>query len=80
MNLHPKNIEIAHFNYVLPDSLIAKYPLPERDQSKLLIYRNQEIETTNYASLSTHLPENTFQVFNNTWANFISTQSVSTTY
>ena len=66
MTHHPKNIEIADFNYVLPDSFIAKYPLPERDQSKLLIYRNQEIETTNYASLSTHLQENTFLVFNNT--------------
>ncbi len=66
MNLDPKNIEIADFNYVLPDSRIAKYPLPERDQSKLLIYRNHEIETATYASLSTHLPENTFLVFNNT--------------
>ena len=66
MTHHPKNIEIADFNYVLPDSFIAKYPLPERDQSKLLIYRNQEIETTNYASLATHLQENTFLVFNNT--------------
>ena len=66
MTHHPKNIEIADFNYVLPDSFIAKYPLQERDQSKLLIYRNQEIETTNYASLATHLQENTFLVFNNT--------------
>ena len=63
---HPKNIAIKDFIYSLPEVAIAKYPLPERDQSKLLIYRNQEIETTNYASLSTHLQENTFLVFNNT--------------
>ena len=31
---------IADFNYPLPDERIAKYPLPERDHSKLLIYRD----------------------------------------
>ena len=33
-----KNIEIAEYDYPLPDERIAKYPLKERDSSKLLIY------------------------------------------
>ena len=33
-------IYIADYNYDLPDERIAKYPLKERDQSKLLVYRN----------------------------------------
>ena len=63
---HPKNIAIKDFIYSLPEVAIAKYPLPERDQSKLLIYRNQQIETSTYVNLPTHLPKNTFLVFNNT--------------
>ena len=66
LSLNPKNIQIADFNYALPDSLIAKYPLPERDQSKLLIYRDKRIETTTFVNLPNHLPINTFLVFNNT--------------
>ena len=31
-------IYIADYNYPLPDERIAKYPLAERDQSKLLVY------------------------------------------
>ena len=33
-------ILIADYNYPLPDERIAKYPLAERDHSKLLVYRN----------------------------------------
>ena len=33
-------IYIADYNYPLPDERIAKYPLPERDHSKLLVYRD----------------------------------------
>ena len=38
-----KEIEIAEYNYPLPDERIAKYPLKERDSSKLLIYNKGEI-------------------------------------
>jgi S-adenosylmethionine:tRNA ribosyltransferase-isomerase len=37
-------IRIEEFNYTLPDDRIAKYPLPQRDSSKLLIYRNNNIK------------------------------------
>ena len=36
----PKSIQIKDYNYPLPDERIAKYPLPERDSSKLLLYRH----------------------------------------
>ena len=32
-------IYIADYNYPLPDDRIAKYPIAERDHSKLLVYR-----------------------------------------
>ena len=41
---NPKNIQIAAYNYNLPDERIAKYPLVERDLSKLLVYKAGEIE------------------------------------
>ena len=35
-----KHIHIKDFNYELPEERIAKFPLTERDQSKLLVYRH----------------------------------------
>ena len=40
----PKHIHISDYNYDLPDSRIAKYPLAERDASKLLIYNHGKVE------------------------------------
>ena len=39
MKEDPRHIRISEYNYPLPDERIAKFPLPIRDQSKLLIYR-----------------------------------------
>ena len=39
MDSETKHIHIADYNYPLPSERIAKYPLKERDQSKLLLYR-----------------------------------------
>ena len=64
--MHPKELSIKDFTYELPDERIAKYPLAERDKSKLLIYRNGLIEEDTYQNISTHLPAGTFLVFNNT--------------
>lgn len=60
------NFLIKDFNYHLPDENIAKYPLKQRDESKLLVYRNGEISEDTYQHLSNHLPEDTLLVFNNT--------------
>ncbi|MDE3185382.1 MAG: S-adenosylmethionine:tRNA ribosyltransferase-isomerase [Bacteroidota bacterium] len=64
--MHPKNLSINDFNYDLPEEKIAVYPLPERDQSKLLIYQNGNISEDIYRNIADHLPENSFLVFNDT--------------
>ncbi len=64
--MHPKNLSIKDFTYDLPDDRIAKYPLAERDQSKLLIWQKGIIQEDVYAGLCHHLPENSLLVFNNT--------------
>ncbi|WP_447639908.1 MULTISPECIES: S-adenosylmethionine:tRNA ribosyltransferase-isomerase [Chitinophagaceae] len=65
--MHPKDISILDFTYELPDERIAKYPLPQRDASKLLVFNtDQSIEESTYAQISHHIPEQSFLVFNNT--------------
>ncbi len=64
--MHPKDLAIKDFNYHLPDNRIAKYPIEERDQSKLLIYQHKSINSDIYQHLSSHLPENSLLIFNNT--------------
>lgn len=62
----PKNIEIAEFDYPLPDERIAKFPLEHRDQSKLLHYHNGTLEATTFRHLPELLKADTLLVFNNT--------------
>ncbi len=64
--MHPKNLSIADFTYDLPDERIAKYPLAERDLSKLLIYKNETITEDIYRNIHQHIPQNSLLVFNNT--------------
>lgn len=64
--MHPKELQIKDFSYDLPDEHIARYPLEERDQSKLLIYRQGQISETVYANIAAQLPSDSFLVFNNT--------------
>lgn len=65
-NLDPRNIATADFNYELPDEKIAKFPLSERNKSKLLIYKNGKIAENNFTQLADYIPENSLLVFNNT--------------
>ena len=62
----PKQIRISDYSYELPDSRIAKFPLPQRDQSKLLVYRHGDITHDTFANLLSYLPEGALMVFNNT--------------
>lgn len=64
--VNPRNIEIKSYDYNLPDERIAKYPLSERDQSKLLIFRNEEIEEKHFYDLPGEIPADSLIVFNNT--------------
>lgn len=61
-----KHIKISDYNYPLPDERIAKFPLPVRDQSKLLVYRHGEISETRFTSLPDYLEAGELMIFNNT--------------
>lgn len=59
-------IAISDYSYELPDERIAKYPLAERDQSKLLVWKNGNIEDSSFGNLPKFLPTNSLLIFNNT--------------
>lgn len=61
-----KHIKISDYNYPLPDDRIAKFPLPVRDQSKLLVYRHGEISETHFTSLPDYMEPGMLMIFNNT--------------
>lgn len=60
------DIRIEDYNYPLPDERIAKYPLTERDSSKLLCYRSGNVQEYVFRELPTLLPDNAIMVFNDT--------------
>ena len=66
MNEQTRHIAIDEFDYPLPDERIAKFPLTERDSSKLLLYRGGEVSEGHFASLPDYLPSGALMVFNNT--------------
>ncbi len=59
-------ININDYDYPLPDERIAKFPLSERDSSKLLVYRGGEIIERHFSDIPDMLPEGSLLVFNNT--------------
>ena len=61
-----KHIKISDFNYPLPDERIAKFPLSERDHSKLLVYRHGAVSEDIFTSLPNYLEKGEMMVFNNT--------------
>lgn len=64
--METKHIHISDYNYDLPDSRIAKFPVSPRDTSKLLVYRHGEISDDIFYNLPKYLPEKSLMVFNNT--------------
>lgn len=60
------NIKIEDYNYNLPNERIAKYPLPIRDESKLLRYNNGIIDEFIFKNLPELLPQNSMIIFNDT--------------
>ena len=61
------DIRIEEFNYDLPDSRIAKYPLSERDSSYLLHYDEEgNISRHIFREIPDLLPENSLMIFNDT--------------
>lgn len=61
-----KHIHISDYNYPLPDERIAKFPMAERDHSKLLLYKHGEVGENVFYNLADYLPEGALMVFNNT--------------
>ena len=59
-------IYIADFNYPLPDERIAKYPLPERDHSKLLVYRDGKVSEDLFYNVGDYIAPHSLLVYNNT--------------
>jgi S-adenosylmethionine:tRNA ribosyltransferase-isomerase len=64
--LQAQDIEIGDYDYPLPDSRIARFPLSERDASKLLVWKDGHIAESRFSDLKSQLPESSLLVFNNT--------------
>ena len=62
----PRHLSIKDFSYHLPEEKIAKEPLEKRDESKLLVFKNETISEGIFKDLTNHLPANSLLVFNNT--------------
>lgn len=64
--MHPKDIKIEDYNYTLPEEKIAAFPLPERDASRLLVYKEGLIADEAFRNIALHLPEEALMVYNQT--------------
>ncbi|RYG54247.1 MAG: S-adenosylmethionine:tRNA ribosyltransferase-isomerase, partial [Chitinophagaceae bacterium] len=64
--LHPQEINIEDYNYPLPNDMIAFHPLNQRDESRLLVYRDEKISSNKFSNLPGLVPENSTLVFNDT--------------
>jgi len=64
--LRPPTIPLTNYRYNLPESRIAKYPLPDRSASRMLLYKQGDISEDRFHKLTDHLPEGSTLVFNNT--------------
>lgn len=61
-----RHIKIDDYNYTLLDERIAKFPMAQRDRSKLLVYRKGDIKEDIFYNISEYLPSGALMVFNNT--------------
>lgn len=64
--MNPKNIQIKDYNYPLPDERIAKFPMQQRDQSKILIYDKGDISQDTFCNIVNYIPQGALIIFNNT--------------
>lgn len=61
-----KHIQIKDFSYELPDERIAKFPVAQRDHSKLLIYNKGVISEDFFYNIASYLPHGALMICNNT--------------
>lgn len=64
--MHPRNIKISDYSYDLPPEKIALNSLKNRDQSKLLLYKEGKISTEKFENISSFIPAESLLIFNNT--------------
>ncbi len=64
--MHPSKLKILDYTYELPNDKIALFPLEARDQSKLLVYKNNHIYESDFSQLVKYIQPETLLVFNNT--------------
>ncbi|MDB5192507.1 MAG: S-adenosylmethionine:tRNA ribosyltransferase-isomerase [Segetibacter sp.] len=64
--MDPRTISILDYTYELPEEKVAKFPLEDRDSSKLLVFKNGVIEEASYKEIHHFLPPKSLLVFNNT--------------
>ncbi|MBC7391245.1 MAG: S-adenosylmethionine:tRNA ribosyltransferase-isomerase [Opitutaceae bacterium] len=60
---HPE-IDLHEYKYDLPEAKIPNRPLDKREQSKLLVYKNEIVTEDVFYNIADHLPKNTLLVFN----------------
>lgn len=61
-----KHIHIKDFDYELPESRIAKFPVQKRDHSKLLLFNKGAISEDMFFNIASYLPKGALMIFNNT--------------
>ena len=61
-----EEILIEEYNYPLPDERIAKYPLSQRDRSKLLVYRDGQVSEDVFYHIGEYLSTDSLLIYNNT--------------
>lgn len=62
----PKEIAIDDFVYPLPEERIAQFPVAKRDQSKLLIAKDNSFTEDRFNTLADYLPKDSLIIFNDT--------------
>ena len=66
MKTDTQNLRIEDYDYPLPDERIAKFPLSQRDNSRLLHYKGGVVESFSFSDLPSLLPDDAMLIFNNT--------------
>ncbi|WP_143961450.1 S-adenosylmethionine:tRNA ribosyltransferase-isomerase [Litoribacter populi] len=61
-----EKVRLSDYHYELPDEKIAKFPLPQRDTSKLLHFEDDKVSHRQFSEISSLIPQNSLLVFNNT--------------
>jgi S-adenosylmethionine:tRNA ribosyltransferase-isomerase len=61
-----KDINIADYDYDLPEDRIAQYPVKERDSSRLLLFDGNNISSDIFRNIDKYIPKGSLLVFNNT--------------